>query len=414
MVLRKTPLNLLCFLIIGLASCNKANTVTPNKGKDLVITPVEQQEVSADNAFTLKLFKNLDSANTTGNNLFASPLSASMALSMASNGAAGQTLTAMWNTLSFNGFPQDSVNNYYHALITNLPLLDPNTTVNVANSIWYTQALTVLSPFLKTNSSSYNAKVQTLDFSDPASVNTINNWVSAQTNGAIPSIVKQISAQDKMYLINAIYFKSIWNEKFDATKTSPQPFYLADNSTVQPSFMDGNVDFNRYNDNNVTVIELPYANRKFSMIIAMPTNGGNVHQLLASIDSNKWKTWMAGLVPQKAEVKLPKFKFNYNINLNDPLTDLGMGIALGNNADFSLITTTLPLQITKVLQNAYVDVNESGTTAAAVTVVVVGTSVAAPSPNVTIDHPFIFAIRQVSSGLIMFTGTVNNPLLAGQ
>ncbi len=413
MVLRKTPLNLLCFLIIGLASCNKA-TVTPNKGKDLVITPVEQQEVSADNAFTLKLFKNLDSANNTGNNLFASPLSASMALSMTSNGAAGQTLTAMRNTLNFSGFAQDSVNNYYHAVITNLPLLDPNTTVNVANSIWYTQALSVLSPFLKTNSSSYNAKIQALDFGNPASVSTINNWVSAQTNGAIPSIVKQISAQDKMYLINAIYFKSIWNEKFDATKTSPQPFYLADNTTVQANFMDGNVDFNRYADNNVTVIELPYANKKFSMIIVMPTNGGNVHQLLAGIDSTKWKTWMAGLVPQKAEVKLPKFKFNYNIDLKSPLTELGMGIAFTGNADFSLISTTQSLQITGALQNAYVDVNESGTTAAAVTVVTVGTSNAAPSPNVTIDHPFIFAIRQVSSGLIMFTGTVNNPLLAGQ
>jgi serpin B len=414
MVLRKTPLLIFTLLIIGFASCKKANTVpqNANKGKSLVLTSFEQQKVTADNAFTLKLFKNLDSANTGNVNLFASPLSVSFALGMTSNGANGQTLAAFKNTLNFNGLSQDQVNTYYNNLITNLPVLDPNTTFNIANSIWYRQGFDVLPKFLQTDSSSFHAQIQALDFNSPAAVNTINNWVSDKTNGKIPTIIKSIPYNAVMYLVNALYFKSSWNEKFDPANTKAQTFYLTDNSQVQADFMTGTIDFNYYNNGKVSVYELPYSNSRFSMVIVEPGSGTSLKQITTALDSAQWQTWMGKLSPIKYEITLPKFKFSYNVTLNDALTNLGLGIAFSDNADFSLINPTARLKISNVVHKAYVETDESGTTAAAATSVGLIATMAPVMPP--INHPFMFAIREMSSGLIVFVGTVNNPLLGGE
>jgi serpin B len=412
MLLSKTPL-LLLLLSIGIASCKKSGTVSPNnKGKSLVLTALDQQKVTADNAFTLNLFKNLDSANIGGANLFVSPLSVSFALGMTSNGAAGQTLTAFQNTLNFASLTQAQVNDYYNNLITNLPRLDPNTKLDIANSIWYRWGFSVLPQFLQTDSAYFHAKIESLDFTNPASVNTINSWVNDNTGGKIPTIISQIPGNAAMYLVNAIYFKSTWKERFDANATKPQPFYLADNSTVQASFMTGKIDFNYYNDNKASVYELPYSNSKFSMVIILPAQGTSVNQLVSGLDQVQWQTWMAGLKPVNNTITLPKFKFSYDDTLNNALTDLGLGIAFSDNANFSLINNGVPLKISQVVHKAFVETDESGTTAAAATsvgIVILAETVSPPA----INHPFIFAIREMSSGLILFAGTVNNPLLTG-
>lgn len=402
---------LLSSIVIGIASCKKGDQVNPNKGKNLVLTPLDQLKVVADNSFTLKLFKNLDSANTGRVNLFVSPLSVSFALGMTSNGAAGQTLTAFQNTLNFAGLTQAQVNDYYNNLITNLPELDPNTKLNIANSIWYKQDFSVLPQFLQTNSTYFHAKIQALDFSNSASVNTINNWVNQSTDGKIPVVINQIPSDAIMYLINAIYFKSSWKEKFDPKATYTLPFFRPDNSQVQASFMTGDINFNAYYDDKVSVFELPYSNDKYSMVIALPARGISLNQMVAGLTSAQWQTWMSSLKPDKETITLPKFKFSYNVLLNNALTDLGLGIAFSGNANFSLINPTAPLAISRVTHNAYVETDESGTTAAAVTTVVMATTARAPLPP--INRPFMFAIREMSSGLILFTGTMNDPTQAG-
>lgn len=409
---RKTPPLVLILLFTVLASCKKSGVV-PGKGKDLVLTPAELQKVAADNALSLKLFKNLDSANIGNTNLFISPLSVSFAMGMTSNGANGQTLTAIRKTMDFNGFTQDAVNNYYENLITNLPQLDPNTTLNIANSIWYKQGFNVLPAFLHTNSNFYHAKVQALDFSSSSAPTTINSWVSQQTAGKIPTIVNQVPSDVVMYLINAIYFKSGWKEKFDPARTAKRDFYLPDNSTVQANFMDGHIDFKRYDNNEAHVFELPYSSSKYSMVIVMTAAGQTVNQLAAGLDSAKWSSWMNSLYGTNDELKFPKFTFSYSVDLNNPLRSLGMDIAFTDNADFSGIRAAGGLKITDVLHKAFVAVDENGTTAAAATKVEVGITAPAPQPPVVIDHPFIFAIREMKSGLILFVGVVNNPLLTG-
>ncbi|MGH7238084.1 MAG: serpin family protein, partial [Candidatus Saccharimonadales bacterium] len=193
MLFRKTPLLILCFLLVSFVSCKKSQTVSPKAlGKDLVLTSYEQQKVTADNTFTLRLFKSVDSTSNHNANMCISPLSVSFALGMTSNGANGATLTAFNNTLGFNGLTQTQVDTYYNNLIANLPLLDPNTTIRIANSIWYRQGFSVLPGFLQADSSYFHAQLQALDFSSPSAPNTINAWVNNQTEGKIPAIIGNI------------------------------------------------------------------------------------------------------------------------------------------------------------------------------------------------------------------------------
>jgi len=413
-LLRNRPL-LFFAVFICLASCNKGTKVTPVlPGKNLVLTAYEQQKVMADNAFSLRLFKSVDSTVTDGSNVFISPLSVSFALGMTSNGALGTTLTAFQNTLGFNGLTQTQVNTYYNNLITNLPQLDPYTTLNIANSIWYRQGFSVEAQFLQTDSNFFQARAQALDFASPSAPGVINNWVSQKTQGYIPSIIKQIPDNMIVYLVNAMYFKSNWNEKFDAAQTRNGTFYLPDNSTVQAPMMTGNIDINFYADASVQVYEIPYANKKFSMVIAEPAYGTSLPNLISSVDPAQWQTWMNGLRPIKNSLTMPKMKFSYGTTLNQPLKNLGLNIAFSDNADFSGINPDpiYHIKISQVLHKASVDVDESGTTAAAATSVgLSATDLPAPLPP--INRPYLFAIREMSSGVILFIGKVNNPLLQG-
>lgn len=413
-----SPYGLLLVIVIVFASCHKDKAIPKNLGNgiNLVLSATEQQQATADNAFTFNLFKTVETADNSGNtsNLILSPLSVSFALGMTSNGAKGATLDAVRNTLGFSEFTPDEMNSYYNKLLTDLPKLDPNTTLNIANSIWYRKDFSVLPQFLKTDSTYFHAKIAALDFNDPASTNTINNWVNNQTNGKIPQIVGQISPDDLMYLINAIYFKSVWGSKFDPAQTKPSPFYLADGSTVQANFMKGDqIKYNGYHDNNTVVVELPYANKKYSMVIVLPVGSNTLNYVVSSLDTTTWNTWMKKLNTIDGPLVMPKFKFSYSVLLNNDLVTMGMGNAFSDLADFTGINPGGGLAISKVQHKAFVAVDETGTEAAAATSVVIGSTAIANPPQIVIDHPFLFVIREMNTGLILFTGIVNNPLLGG-
>jgi serpin B len=391
-------------LCLSLASCNKGSKVTPLlPGKNLVLTAYEQQKVTADNAFSLRLFNSVDSTNSSGANLVISPLSVSFALGMTSNGAGGTTLAAFQHVLGFNGVSQTEVNTYYNNLITNLPQLDPYTTLNIANSIWYKQGFSVLPQFLQTDSAYFHAGVQSLDFSSASAPATINNWVSNKTKGLIPAIISQIPPDMVMYLVNAMYFKSSWKEKFDPSQTKNLSFYVSDNMAVLAPFMTGDIDYNFYADSKALVYELPYSNSKFSMVIVEPAYGTTLASLVPQADSAQWQNWMSSLKPTKQTLTMPKFTFSYSVNLNQSLENLGLGIAFSTSADFLLINSdpSWQLKISQVMHKAYIAVDETGTTAAAATSVGVSAATA-PVPPPPINRPFLFAIREMSSGVILF------------
>jgi len=407
---------LLAFLLtISLfIACRKDNGVKPGPGKDLKLSAAELQEASADNTFSFELFRSVAAGNGS-NNLFVSPLSVSMALGMTTNGANGATLDSMRKVLHMAGFSQDQVNTYYSDLLTQLPELDPNTTLKIANSVWYRNTFTVKPQFLETEKNSYQARVQGLDFTNPSSVGTINDWVSQQTSGKIPKIVDQINGNDIMFLINAVYFKSMWANKFDPKNTANMTFYSGGDYTItQAPFMRGTeMSCNVYLGDDAHLLELPYANNKYSMVIVMPPTGKSVNDVLAKLDRTNWNNWTGHLSAAKYDIAMPKFKFSYGKELTNSLSAMGMGIAFTNAADFSNINGGGGLQITSVQHKAYVNVDENGTTATAVTSIGVGAT-AAPLLNIIVDHPFIFMIREIKSGLVLFTGIVNDPTLSGQ
>jgi serine protease inhibitor len=397
------------FLVLAASACKRDSGIKPGLGKDLTLNATDLRQATADNTFTFNLLKTVSANSTSGTNLFMSPLSVSMALGMTANGANGQTLKAIDSAMSFKGFTQDDVNSYFNKLVTQLPELDPNTTIKIANSIWYSNKFTPLSDFLQTDTKYFQANVQSLDFNSPASLTTINGWVSGATNGKITKLLDQINPGDVMYLINAIYFKSTWADKFDPSQTQKQDFYLSASNTVQTDFMNGRINFNAYGEQDLSVIELPYSNNKYSMVIAMPGNE-SVNDLVASLDNGTWQKWMAGLHPNNQTLSMPKFQFSYGTELNQALTSLGMGIAFTPEADFTRINAFGQLDISKVVHRAYVAVDENGTTAAAATSVGIQTTDAAPF---VINRPFVFVIREMKTGLILFAGTMNDPTQQG-
>lgn len=408
-----TLILVIAILMTSAASCKKGNKPSP-EGKDLILTEREQQKAEADNAFTFKLFKETLSKPLAGKNLMLSPLSVSMALGMTSNGSSGATLEAIRNTMEFKGFTEAEVNSYYHKITTELPQLDPKASLKIANSIWHRNAFTPLPAFLKLNEDNYNATIEGLDFGSPTAKDKINNWVNNSTNGKIPTIIDGISSDVIMYLINAVYFKSDWKYKFDKSRTAKSDFSLDAGNKIQTDFMIAKADVNYLSSAEALVYELPYGNEKYSMVIALPGGNTGINEFASSITTTKWKGWMTGLRKIGAEIKMPKFKFSYESRLNDQLINLGMGVAFGKNgiADFSRISAAGGLQIGEVKHKTFIEVNESGTEAAAVTSVsIILTSAPGVPTQVLIDRPFVFAIREMKTGLILFTGIINNPLL---
>jgi serpin B len=380
------------------------------------LTDGEQHLIAADNAFAFKLYGALAAAESPDSNIFISPLSVGMALGMTVNGAAGATRDSMLAALQLAGVPMDAVNQSYRSVVDLLRGLDPGVAFTLANSIWYRSTFqTPGGAFLDATRTYFDAQVQGLDFNAPTAAQTINDWVNQQTRGKIPTIVPDpIPATVVMYLINAIYFKASWTQKFDPSLTRGGPFTLRDGGTVTASMMtDGeSAPLRLHLDPEVTVLDLPYGGGAYSMTIVLPRSPAAIDSLSANLTQARWNAWIAALDSTHAIVTMPKFKLTFERGLEPPLAALGMGIALcdyGGPADFSVMypgSGLGALCISSVRHKTFVNVDEEGTEAAAATSVAVATAAELP---IVVDHPFIVAIRERLTGTILFLGRVMNP-----
>jgi len=411
------PILLLSTTLFAVACRDSAVTGPRTTRLPRELTASEQQLIAADNAFAFKLYEAMAAEETPDANLFISPLSVGMALGMAVNGAAGATRDSMLAALQLAGVPLDAVNQSYRSLIDLLRNLDPGVAFTLANSIWYRS--TFQAPggaFLDATRTWFDAQIQGLDFSSPTAAQTINDWVNQQTLGKIPEIVDNpIDPTIVMFLINAIYFKGSWTQKFDASLTKGGLFTLRTGATITASMMthDEPAPLGRYMDGEVTVVDLPYGGGAYAMTIVLPRSPAAIDSLSANLTQDRWDAWIAGLDSTRAIVTMPKFTLTFERGLEPPLAALGMGIALcafGGPADFSgMYPGSGPgdFCISSVRHKTYVDVDEEGTEAAAVTSVVVSVSSADP---IVVDHPFIVAIRERLTGTILFLGRVMNPV----
>ncbi len=364
----------------------------------------EQKLIAGNNTFAFDLLKAVN-RDQQGNNVFVSPLSASMALGMTMNGANGATFSAMRTALRLDNASQDEINQGYKSLVDLLRGLDKTTDFRIANSIWYEKKFPFNSSFMDQGKQYFDARVEALDFSNQSSsLASINGWVNEATNKKIPKILNDIDPDEKMFLINAIYFKGAWVDRFDKSQTVDGTFHSIGGDTKAPLMSrDGDVTFSQTPD--FTVVDMPYGNSAFTMTVIMPRAGLDVNSAVASMTAQQWQALTSAMTQGKRPLVFPKFKLEWEKNLNADLSALGMSNWVFDNADFTRMSPQGDkLVISRVIQKTFVDVNEEGTEAAAATSVgIIPTS--APAP-VVINRPFVFAIRERLSGTIIFMGKI--------
>jgi serine protease inhibitor len=412
--MRTTSAVLSLALALGLAGCESIfgprDSKEPLTQLPRALSAAEQQVIQSSNRFAFDLLRGVAERDTVAN-VFLSPLSASMALGMTMNGARGETFDGMRGALAFDGMSQQAINESYRSLIDLLLGLDRNVDMRIANAIWVRKGFPLEESFVQTARQFFDATTRELDFADPASLGIINGWAAQATNNRIRTILEEPPQEHMMlYLMNAIYFKGTWTQQFDPRQTQPAPFFRADGGQHQVQMMGlRQGDVRAYGDEEVEVVDLPYGRQAYSMTLVLPRHGRQLDQVLASLDAQRWQRWVEGLRPTKLDVHLPRFTLEYQEVLNETLKALGMEVAFTPGAaDFTGMSPVgRQLYIDEVLQKTFLEVNEQGTEAAAITSVGIGL-VSAP-PSFRADRPFLLVIRERLSGTILFIGTIGAP-----
>lgn len=410
-------------LILALSACQSPSGTgdrgaAPDSIKALSreLTASERALISASDTFGVTLLGAINSTRADSN-IFMSPLSVSVALGMTMNGAAGNTYTEMRRGLGFGTLPQDQINQSYKSLIDLLLGLDSHVTFKIANSIWMEQrfAPSVQPTFLTAVRQSFGAEARALDFGSPNAITTINGWADQNTAGKIKKVLDHIDANEVMFLMNAIYFKGDWRSAFDPKDTQPRAFKLLTGQSINVETMYRKGNVRRGHIAGATVVDLPYGGDAFSMTILLPDSSSDVNALVKNLTPNTWREAQAAVQVADIGLYLPKIKLSWKAQLLPELGTLGMrDMQNPLVADFSKLAQGAgpgDLYITKVQHDSYVDVNEVGTEAAAVTTVGVGVTSVCLTCDVRVDRPYLFAIRERLSGTVLFVGKIVRPAL---
>jgi len=361
--------------------------------------------------FSMRFLKEV-SNEYANENLFLSPYSLACALGMLYNGAEEETKEEIAAAMNMAGYTPEALNEYFQTLTQALLKIDPLTDLGVANALWSDNNFPIKSGFIYQLQTYYDADAGVMDFSLPSSVKAINDWCYQKTKGTIPEIVKEI--YPPLALANAVYFTSVWTVPFNKSKTIDKLFYNSNGtrSTVQMMHQK-EMKLNYAHTSDYEFVRLPYGNDAFAMNILLPKEGVDIEKVLGSLDGQTWGAITGAMHTQVAHVTLsmPRFSLKENTyELNDVLGKMGMPRAFTSTAQFGALSD-FPLFVDKVIQKSYIDVNEEGTEASAVTIIAMTGSSGAPLPppeyvTVVVDRPFLFAITERSTGAILFIGKV--------
>lgn len=380
---------------------------------DAKAASVDRSLVTANTDFAVRLLRELRSEQGD-ENIFISPLSVSIALTMVYNGADSATKEAMATALGLSGMSDDAVNTAYSQLIESIMSADSSVALNIGDSVWIRSGFApqVKATFTDALSKYFASEVYAKPF-DASTVSEVNSWVSKETNGKIRTLLDQIDNDNVMFLINAIYFKGDWVDKFDESLTSPADFTRADGSVVPVEMMTRTGDYAYYGDLGVQVARLPYGRDKIAMYVFLPAEGSSLESFTAGLTGEDLDAYFSKLHKAELVLGLPKLKLEYGkVDLKDALTSLGMGVAFDRNAaDFNGIADVAPerLYIAFVDHKAVVEINEKGTEAAAATNVGISLTSAPMTIPFTVDRPYMFVIRDDRSGSILFSGLITDP-----
>jgi serpin B len=411
-------LSAMLIVCIGFVSCQSGNELqveeeTPvTQGKerqDIPLTKAEETMVEGNNAFGFNLLQ-VVSEKEEGN-LFLSPLSATFALGMLNNGAAGITSEEIRNALGYAGIPTEEMNDYFLKMLTALKTIDPDVTLESANSIWIRNDFQALPSFVEANQTKYDAEVRHEDFSNPATLALINNWCAEKTHGKIDRILDKIPENAIMYLINGLYFKGIWSKPFEKEQTKNQTFANEDGSTPLVPMMRKELPLTYAQNELFGMVEVPYGNEAFSMIFLLPAEGVSLQSVIENLNASVWNDCLAGLSPRTVRLGIPRIELAYEIQLKDALKKLGMlSMFDAETVDLSGIHPTASLVVSGVKQKTALEINEEGSEASAVTIVEIvemASPTTPPSPvSFILNRPFLLFIKEKSTGTILFEGVV--------
>jgi serpin B len=377
----------------------------------LAAVPDDQEKLaSANTAFAFDLLKQI-TREQPGTNVFISPFSVSTALQMVGNGAAGETKAEMQRVLKTAGLSAETLNAACKDLNQSLNS-QPGMILNLANAIWYKKEFHLKPEFVSVNKQFFQAELGGVDFAKPESAQTINHWADNKTRGKIKEVVRwPFDPAVRVILANAIYFKGKWDRPFDKKQTKPH-FHLSGGGEKQAPTMWQRGLFSYQEGDDFQAVRLPYAGGRLQMYLFLPDTNSSPTKLLADFSG---ETWRDRILPQfhdtEGVLALPRFKLDYDVILNDPLKAMGMRRAFAIDADFSAMADE-PLFVSEVKQKSFVEVNEEGTEAAAVTTVTMLRKAVRPVEKpfaMIVDRPFLFVIADDQTKSILFMGVIYDP-----
>ena len=379
---------------------------TVNKVVEPTDINILRNDISSVNQFWGKVFNDLCQTNGK-ENVCLSPLSAQYALAMVANGAESKTKEEICKAV---GASTDA-NVYYNELLKKL-----NTNydwqhceVNVANSIWINSKLNVKEPFITENKENFDAAIETVEFND-STLQCINNWCKEMTKGKIPTILNDINPNDRMYLINALYFNAVWNKKFNKENTKKENFTTENGKVVEVDMMRQRENSLYCSNKDFEITVKRYYDGKYSMLLALPKKEMKCDKAAQTIMSNL-EHYLSEMNRCEVDLSMPKFTVEFGSSLKHVLEQQGITRAFGERAQFNGISDE-PLCISDIMQKTYIKVDEDGTEAAAVTALRVGAMSMRPQ-NITpmkLDRPFVFAIIENDSNEVLFVGKIGNPI----
>ena len=385
------------------------NGKTPKEREDIPLTKVQQQIGYNANSFTFDFLEAACAKEAEGKNLFLSPFSIQMALAMTAAGAAGDTQKEMYSALGFDTFTGEDVSGFYRTLIPALQDVDNTTTFEIANSFWSKSPIEIKDGYTDDIKATFFAEVRTLPDDVKTATSQVNGWCKDKTHGMIEKIVGEVAESTVVALMNAIYFKGIWEDPFDKDLNTQDKFTCRDGKKVTTTFMNNTFDNARvYNDEYVEAMSVPYGNGAFAMTIVVPRTGVTPEKVLTGLDADTWDNYRNGGKSYRTYFSMPKFEEEYAAEklCIDILKDMGMEKAFTGAADFSAMSYT-PLCIDEIRHKAKIKVDEEGTEAAAVTYVGMRVTSVGPGGDTfyfKADRPFIYFISERSTGAILFAG----------
>lgn len=402
--------------LLTLAGCDN-DLPGDNFGKDTerYDIPLASKSVEINDkgqAFAFNFYKEM--ARREKADFCVSPLSANLCLGMVLNGADGDTYKEIQQTLGYEDFTYEEINEYARTMQAELPKLDGRTIFTNANSLWIKNDFPILESFINTSQTYYDAEVRNEPFTNET-LSKINNWCANKTNDLIPEILTEISPLKVSYLINALYFKGVWTAEFKKKDTKDEPFYLSGGKEIKVPTMWQENTMLCYIDDHVSAVELPYGNKAFSLVLFMPNSDGDeaLSQLIEGLDQTEWNRWLEGMRSSNIQLHLPRFKFqSQEMDLVDVMKAMGIKKAFNElQADFSNMSD-MPIYLSILKQKTFIEVNESGTEAAAVTAAGMDLFALSPEPQVTelrFNRPFGYLLKEKSTGAILFAGRVDRP-----